>query len=263
VARGEKQITALRRIQETASSAHFIEYVARIMRRDEDRNPEQLLPYFRMLTPQAIDPLCSLLGELDSVKWRKVICDFLASLAAGNIKPLVRFLSDPNPVVVFHVLYILGKVGDPTTVPCLAPLVNHRDRKVRDVTLHLLIRFGETGVDLIRKFLKDPVAEIRARASVSLGRIAKDHAVRPLMEIVLSEDFHKRAHEEKAAFFRALGETRSKEAIPFLQEIAQKKNWFKGSKWNEMRPCAVIALKMMTAEDRPVVLEAPPTARPV
>jgi len=91
------------------------------------------------------------------------------------------------------------------------------------------------------------LAEIRARASISLARTVKDKAVKPLMEIILSEDFDKRAYEEKASFFKALGETGSKEVIPALREIANKRTWFKKAKWEEMRICAANTLKMLGA----------------
>ena len=178
------------------------------------------------------------------------MCDFLAQFTRDDIHPLTKFLADPNPVLVFHILYILGKIEHPSTAQYLGPLVTHEDRKVREVTLHLLTRCEEKGVGLIQKFLRDPAPEIRGKASVSLARIAKDQAVKPLVEIILSEDFYKRDLEEKASFFRALGETRSKEAIPVLEEIVQKKLWFKGTKWNEMRNCAASALKMIGTERR-------------
>jgi hypothetical protein len=67
------------------------------------------------------------------------------------------------------------------------------------------------------------------------------------MEIILCEDFNKRGYEEKVAFFKALGETGSKEVIPALKEIAKKRIWFKRRKWEEMRTCAINTLKMMGA----------------
>ena len=119
---------------------------------------------------------------------------------------------------------------------------------MREATLQMLTQFGEKSKDLMLKFLKDPSAEIRARASILLARMAKQQAVKPLMEIILSEEFYKRDYEEKASFFRALGETGSKEVIPVLQKIASKKNLFSKGKWEEMRICATNTLKMMGAQ---------------
>jgi HEAT repeat protein len=100
-------------------------------------------------------------------------------------------------------------------------------------------------MDLILKFLGDSLATIRGKASLSLARIAKKEAVKPLLDIVLSEDFYKRDFNEKTSFFRALAETGSKEPIPVLEKIAKKRRWFQRDKWNEMRICAANTLKIM------------------
>jgi len=96
--------------------------------------------------------------------------------------------------------------------------------------------------------LKDAAPEIRGKASLILARTIKDEAFRPLSEIILSDDFYRRAYDEKVSFFKALGETGSKEAVPILERIAKKRNWFKKSKWEEMRLCATNTLRMMEAE---------------
>ena len=144
-------------------------------------------------------------------------------------------------------IQVLAKVEHPSTVKYVGTLVIHPDPKVREETLQLITKFGEKGRPLIQKFLRDSSAEIRAKASLIFAKTAKDQAVKPLVEIILSEDFPKRGYEEKASFFRALGETGSKEVIPVLKKIAKKRTWFGRSTWNEMRLCATNTLKMMGA----------------
>ena len=112
----------------------------------------------------------------------------------------------------------------------------------------MLAKFGEKARELIQKMLRDAVPEIRGKASVVLARAIKDEAIRPLSEVILSNDFFRRAYDEKVSFFRALGETGSKEAVPILEKIAKKRNWFKKSKWEEMRLCATNTLRMMETE---------------
>jgi len=243
----DKQIFAIRRILEKSSSSHHIELLGKTMKGNGEVHSEPILQYLRFLTKQAIEPLCLLLGELESGKWRKVICDQVAELSREEIQPLSKFLSDRNPFLVCHILYILGKIGDPSTVKYLGNLVTHEDLKVREETLQVLNKFGEKGKDLIQKFLRDSVAGIRAKAALLLARNARAEAVKPLTEIILSEDFCKRDYEEKASFFRALGETGSKEVIPTLKKIAKERRWFQRAKWEEMRQCANNTLKMMGA----------------
>ena len=243
----DKQIFAIRRILERVSHSHSIELLGKMMKGNGEVHSESILQYLRFLTMQAVDPLCLLVGELDSGKWRKVICDRVAELSREEIQPLSKFLSDGNPFLVCHILYILGKIGHPSTVKYLGNLVAHQDLKVREETLQVLSKFGEKGMDLVQRFLMDSVASIRTKAALLLAKHAKAEAVKRLPEIILSEDFYKRDYEEKASFFRALGETGSDEVIPILKKIARKRRWFQKAKWDEMRQCAHHTLKMMGA----------------
>jgi HEAT repeat protein len=244
----DQQIFAIRRILEKSSSPHHIELLGKTMKGNGEVQSEPILQYLRSATKQAIQPLCILLGEVESGKWRKAICDQLVELSQQEeILLLIKFLSDRNPFLVCHILYILGKIGHPSTVKYLGNLVTHEDLKVREETLQVLNKYGEKGKDLIQKFLRDPVSGIRAKAALILARNVKGEAVKPLTEIILSEDFFRRDYEEKASFFRALGETGSKEAIPVLKKIAKERRWFQKTKWDEMRQCANNTLKMMGA----------------
>jgi hypothetical protein len=243
----DRQIFAIRRILEKSSNPHNIELLGKAMKGNGEVPSEAILQYFRFLNKQAVEPLCLLLGELESGKWRKAICDQMVEISREEIQLLSKFLSDHNPFVVSHILYILGKIGDPSAVKYLETMVSHKDLKVREETLQVLNKFGDKGKDLIQKFLKDSVSGLRAKAALFLGRQAKLGAVKPLIEIILSEDFYKRDYEEKASFFRALGETGSAEVIPILKKIAKQRRWFQKTKWNEMRQCATNTLKMLGA----------------
>jgi hypothetical protein len=243
----DKQIFAIRRILEKSSSPHHVGLLGKAMKGDGGVSSEPILQYLRFLTRQAVEPLCHLLSELESGKWRKAICDRLVELSREEIETLIKFLADPSPSMVSHILYILGKIGHPSTVKYLGHLVAHKDLKVREETLQVLSNFGEKGRDLIQTFLKDSVSGIRAKAAVILAKNAKAGAVKPLTEIILSEDFYKRDYDEKASFFRALGETGSKEVIPILKKMAKKRRWFQKARWDEMKQCANHTLKMMGA----------------
>jgi hypothetical protein len=243
----DKQIFAIRRILEKVSDPKSIDLLGKVMKGDGEIHSEAILQYLRFLTKQAAEPLCILLGQVESGKWRKAICDKLIELSQEEIEPLSKFLLDPNPFLVCHILYILGKVSHPSTVKYLGNLVTHKDLKVREETLQVISKFGEKGKDLIKKFLIDSTPGIRGKAALILAKQVKGEAVKSLTEIILSEDFYKRDYEEKAIFFRALGETGSKEVIPVLKKIAKKRKWFQKAKWDEMRQCATQTLKMIGA----------------
>ena len=246
----DKQIFAIRRILESCSSPLAIELLGKTIQGNAEVEGDSISEYMQFLTKQAIDPLCLLLGELPAGKWGKVVSDHVVKLSQEDIQPLTNYLLDPNPGLVCEILSILGRIGHPSTVKYLSSLVTHRDTRVREETLQLLVKFGEKGRDLILRFLKDPSSEIRSKASVNLARVVRGQAVKPLTEIILSEDFYQRNYEEKVSFFKALGETGSRDAIPVLEQIAKKRFWFKKAKWEEMRVCAMNTLRMMQRDKR-------------
>jgi hypothetical protein len=243
----DKQIFAIRRILEIASSDRAIEFLGKAMKQSDDVNTEFILHYLRLVTKQAIEPLCELLGNLESGKWRRAVCERLAELSQEDIQSVAKFLATPNPVLVSHILYILGKSGHPDLAKVLSPLADHEDRKIREETLKVLSRVGMKGRELFLKFLEDPVPEIRGKTSFLFAKAGGEQAAKPLMDIILSEDFLRRDTEEKAIFFRALGETKSGEAIPVLKKIAGKRRWFHRAQWNEMRQGARATLKILEA----------------
>jgi len=243
----DKQIFAIQRILENSSSPRLIELLGKAMKGNGEAQSESILEYLRLLTKQAVEPLCLLLGEVESGKWRKTICERLTALCREEIQPLSKFLSDENPMLVCHILYILGNIGDPSTMDYLKGLVTHRDLKVREETLQILTKFGEKGKDLMQGFLTDSASGIRSKSALLLARAAKGQAVKPLTDIILSEDFYKRDYKEKASFFKALGETGAKEVVPILEGISKKRHLFQREKWNEMRQCAANTLKMLGA----------------
>jgi HEAT repeat protein len=239
----DKQILAIRRILESSSNSRSVELLGEIMKNDGAVDSESILGYLQFLTKQAIDPLCLLLGKLESSQWRRVICDLLIELSREDIQPFSKFLSNRNPFLICHILYILGEIKHPSTVKYLADLVTHEDLKVREETLKVLTVFRKDGKDLLQRFLKDPSPRNRSKASLVLAKTARGEAAKPLMEIIFAPDFYRRDYEEKASFLQALAETGAEEGVEVLKKIATKKRWFQKAKWGEMRLCATHTLK--------------------
>lgn len=243
----EKQSNTIVRVLQISSDSRSIELLGRVIKQNREADRESILQYLQLLTEHAVDPLCCLLRELESDRWRRVVRERLVELCQKEIKPLVKFLSDSNASFVSDLLYILGKVEHPSTAKYLTNLDTLKDHKVREEVLKLATTFEEKGKDIVQKFLTDPVPEMRGKAALILAKIAKDQAVKSLLQIILSEDFYTRSYEEKVSFFKALAETRSNKAIPVLEQIFKKRKLFKKAKWEEMRLCAANALRMMGA----------------
>jgi len=244
----DKQMSAILRILESATTAESVELLGKTIQSPGEVPIESLLHYLEYLTPKAVTPLCTLLGSLDAPKLRKLISSQLVKLVREDIHPLAKFLSDPNPQLVCQVVNILGDIEHPSTLTYVSMLTTHPEPGVREEVLKALAKFGGKARELIQKLAKDTVPEIRGKAALILARAIKDEAVKPLSEIIFSDNFYRRGYDEKVSFFKALGETGSKEAVAILEKVAKKKNWFKNTKRAEMRICAINTLRMMETE---------------
>ena len=240
----DRQIFAIRRILEIPSNAEHVILLGYLMKADRG-HAGSILQVLQLLTRQAIHPLFSLYIELRPGNWKTALKDRLVELSSEGIEPLVKLIPESKPSVILQILAILAGVKHPSTLKYVNPLVHHDHREVREATLKLLRKFDERGRALVEKFLIDPESGIRGKAAFVLAQGAKEQALKPLAEIIFSQDFHKRDFREKASFIRALAETRSPEAVSLLKKISKKGRWFRRERWREMQRVAQMTLKTM------------------
>jgi HEAT repeat protein len=240
----EKQVFAIRRILEIPSGAEFVDHLGSSLKL-EKADPESTLQMLQLLTRQALQPLVLLYQQLRPGKWKVSVRDQIVELSKDDIEPLVKLLPGSKLAGMVQVLDLLGQVKHPSTIRHLYPCVRHENSGVREATLKLLRKFEERGIPLIEKFLTDPEPKIRGKAALILSQLAREQAVKPLSQIIFSQDFHKRDYQEKASFMRALGETGSGEALSLLKKISKKGRWLRREKWREMKRCAEMTLKTM------------------
>jgi hypothetical protein len=238
----DKQIFAINRILEIPSGPQFVKLLGHTVKTDKGE-PELTLQVFQLLTKQAIGPLFQMFQELRQGKWKSLVKEYLIDLSKESIDPLTKLIPESRPGVILQILDILEKVGHPSSVRHATSLISHETREVREATLRFLSKFEEKRIVHIKKFLDDPEPDIRGKAAFLLAQLGREQAVKPLSNIIFSPDFHKRAYKEKASFIRALGETRSEEALSLLKKISKKGRWFRKEKWLEMQRCANLTLK--------------------
>ncbi|MBI4715743.1 MAG: HEAT repeat domain-containing protein, partial [Nitrospirae bacterium] len=99
---------------------------------------ETLRRYLTLLDPNAILPLSDLLGMLDQMKVRRLLCESLAVLARDHVSLLLKKLEDPEWYVVRNIVYILGRIGDDRAVASLKKVLRHPEIRVRKEVVHTL-----------------------------------------------------------------------------------------------------------------------------
>ena len=252
----DNQIYAINRIFESVGSPRIIELAAQTFKHEGFFDLKTCYQYFDLLPKSAIEPLCNVLGQLESSKARTFIAEIVARKAKGNLEMLVPILKDKRWMVVCYVVNIIGASGDRNAVKYLSQTISHPDERVRRTLLKALTRYGSSDVKaLLTKMLNDGSPYVRSQAVIHLAKSAKDNALRPILSAIQSEAFLDREFSEKAAFFRAIGEIRSDESLPVLRKILEKNSWFQRSKWDELQVCAIGALRMFGTEESRKILE--------
>ncbi len=252
----DNQIYAINRIFECVGTSRMIELAAQTLKHEGFFDPNAGREFFDLLPKSTIEPLCNILGQLESPKARNFIAEIIGRKAQGNLEILVPYLSDKRWMVVCYVLTIIGDSGDRDAVKYLSQTVSHPDERVRRTLLKALPRYGgrETKAPLI-KMLNDESPYIRSQAAIHLAKSFKNDALRPILSIIQSESFMDRDFSEKASFFRAIGDIRSPESLPVLRKILEKRSWFQRPKWDELQICAIGALRMIGTEESREILE--------
>jgi hypothetical protein len=253
----DNQIYAINRIFECIGSPRMIELAAQALEHEGFFDLNTGYEFFDLLPKSTIEPLCTMLGQLESSKARNFIAEIIARKAKGNPKILAPFLNDKRWVVVCYILTIIGNSGDREAIKYLSQAAGHPDERVRRTLLKSLSGFGGKEIQgLLIKMLRDGSSYIRSQAAIHLARSTKNDALKPILSVIQSESFLDREFSEKAAFFRALGEIRSDESLPVLRKILEKRSWFQRPKWDEFQICAVGALRMIDTEESRKILES-------
>ncbi len=252
----DNQIYAINRIFENAGSSRIIELTTETLKHEGFFDLNSTFDYFDLLPKSAIEPLCNMLGHLESPNARKLIAEIIGRKIKGDLGMLVPFLSDKRWIVICYVITIIGNSEDRNAIKYLSQTINHPDERVRRTAFKALSQYGDKEAKgLFMKMLNDASSYIRAQAVIHLAKTFKHEALKPILSVIQSEPFLHRDYSEKAAFFRAIGQIRSDESLPVLRKILKKKIWFKKLKWDELQLCAIGALRMIGTEESKKILE--------
>jgi len=215
---------------------------------------DALFSFLTMLNSNAIIPLAEMVGTLDQMKIRRLLCEALAVLAKDTLDPLFQKLGDDNWYIVRNIVYVLGKIGDPRSVQYLKKIRKHPEQRVRKEIVHTLKEINsDEARELLIDFLSDNDTDVRIMALKSIATLGYTKAVPAILKIISSDSFKFKDVHEKKEYFDVLGRLRSEETLPFLKELLMRRTPLIGkSRVEEYRVYAALALKRM---DNPKALE--------
>ena len=222
---------------------------------------DHFFDFFMLLGKRSVEPLFSLLRGQTQVKIRRTLCEVLVGLCKGNknnMETLLGQLENSEWYVLRNILYILGKIAEPTSLERLEMLVIHEDSRVRKELVGVLDGIHETRAkDLLIMCLDDSDASIRLHAARSLAASQYGPALEPVLEIIQGKDFFSKDPSEKKDWFKALGRIGGNDVVPFFQRVLKQggRAWFKRASKEEMALCAVEGLRRIGTEEADAVLD--------
>ena len=245
----KKSQEALSSILESLGEPKGIEPIEQAMNASRDTATHELLAFLLNLGPKAIPSLCSVLSQLKLEGHRQTVYEALGILAKDNPESLTKGLADSRTDVVRNILYVIGKIKEPSVVPQVEKLVVHPDSRVRREALHILhlLPSGGRG-DRLVSLLNDPDSEIRNSA---LGLLKTGKYTVPFSlwaSVLTSKTLLLRPLPEVRIIFKALGFALGDEAVPYLHRLVMQPLWTKRMQKQELGVLAAQALGRIGTE---------------
>lgn len=171
--------------------------------------------------------LNNLLSATDS-KQRISVLHIIEEMGEAAI-PSISFSIKVNSPWYYlrNVAYILGRIGNETSVDTLQPLLLHKDKRVRKEAFKSINQTGgNRRGEVLLSVLPQADQQLRVDIIETLGRIKYAEAVTDLQDMIKTKTSMPK--EEQIAFHEkicaALGSIASPEAIKTLTEIAESKS---------------------------------------
>ena len=218
--------------------------IGEILRTSRPSYPEDLVRYLRSVEGLAIPVLLDILAGIDIPENRQLLCDVLAEHAIEMPQPFMNRLHSERPQTVRDMVYILEKSAHPDRVKMFGQVLRHRNLAVKLDAMHVIAKGKNAEARrLIVEALSDTMPQVRILAAKLLPEFDRERAYLDLIRTTREPTFERRSHEEKAAFYAALGSTGLPGALSMLTQIlAAKPTLLNKKKLHEQKLLAVAGL---------------------
>ena len=228
------------------SSKNVISLVGNIYDQNQNADKAVFDEFVKLLDKNAVLPMISTLGELETIQARKMFIEALSYLGKKDIRSLIKALNDSRWYVVRNVLYILRKIGDRGTTDHVRNTVKHTDIRVKKEAIKTLGAIGGDNVlATLTECLANPDVQVRTASIRAVGNIGTEKAKKTIMNDMLSRNYSSKEFNEKKVYFEALSKWNDKDTYNFMIRTLKKKSLWNRTKKTEERACAAYALGLM------------------
>jgi HEAT repeat protein len=218
--------------------------------------PQDIRQYLVLLGTNSIPNMIQLLGELQEMKQRKLLCEILAEFGKQESGMLSQALTDDRWYLVRNIVMILGMTKEPGVVKHLETVIGHPNEKVRREVVKALENISsERTKDLFRVALNDEDSVIRIRALRALKKFKDPALFRRLKEKASMEELKKKSFEEKREILETLAVLGGADAFPVLSELFKKRGFIETDETTEIRACAAYGLGLINTPEAAALIE--------
>uniref|UniRef100_UPI003D81C3B1 HEAT repeat domain-containing protein n=1 Tax=Trichloromonas sp. TaxID=3069249 RepID=UPI003D81C3B1 len=190
------------------------------------------------------------LAEETDAQSRKILGAALIRLGPTACPVLIEYLKDSRWFVVRNAIGIVGEIRDQQTTPHLVPMLAHEDIRVRRETIRALTKIGGRSAEgTLLQILDCEDRDMRRQTILSLGALKCTAALPALLDLASQRDGKDRRLDEKKEAINALGQIGSSDAVPQLKAILKRRRFWFGSRDNELRAAAALALGKIGSQD--------------
>ncbi|MDH5201945.1 MAG: HEAT repeat domain-containing protein [Nitrospirota bacterium] len=231
-------------------NAEIISILGEVLESGIEIKENSFKEFVELLDKNAISPLIKILGDLKTIRVRKIIIEALIILGKKDIKAIARGLDDQRWFVVRNIIYIMRNIGDKGAIDFLLKTVKHDDIRVRKEVIKTLGELGGQGVfQTLRECLDDPDMQVRIASARAMSTIGSEVSKKTIIEKIFNKAFNNKPFEEKKEFYEILSRWKDEEVFNFLISVLKKKSFFNRAKNYENKACAICCLGLLGNKD--------------
>jgi HEAT repeat protein len=219
--------------------------VSKAMRMYQSDSPEHAActRLLKTLGSEAIDPLLELVADEPDMASRKQLVDLVSAMAGAFVEELSARVTDGRWYVVRNVVMILGKTHDPDILPALGRTLRHSDERVRRETIRALATVPDRlASEMLIAALSDSDSQNVQLAARYLGTTRAKGAVPALREVAKGNGSGNRETAARVEAVEALGRIGSPEALPVLEQLAERRGGIRRARTREISAAADSAI---------------------
>ncbi len=252
----ENEKKYMRMLPSYLGNEEIISLLAEILDSGIEIDAEIFGEFIEVLEKNAIAPMVKYLGELKTIRARKIIIDALIIVGKKDIQTLSRGLEDQRWYVIRNIIYILRKIGDKRAIEYLLKTVRHADIRVRKEVIKTI---GELGgrevIQTLRECLDDTDMQVRIASAKAFASIGSEASKRIILDRISLKNFKEKDFEEKKEFYEVLSRWKDPEVFDFLVKVLKTRFFFGRAKQYENKACAAFCLGLLGNKDAIPVLD--------